>query len=210
MLALPVGAVLAVAAVDWVAVGRGARRVEYAAKPATMLVLIALALTLHPASGPQRAWLVAALVLGLAGDVCLMLPRDLFMPGLVAFLLGHLAYVAGFVSTGFTPVRGLLALVVVAAAAGFVLPRVLGGVRARKDRGLVPAVLAYVAVISAMVVVAFASRFPPAVVPAALFFGSDILIAFRRFVSPRPWMPVAIMVTYHVGQLGLVLSLATG
>jgi uncharacterized membrane protein YhhN len=43
---------------------------------------------------------------------------------------------------------------------------------------------------------------------AALFFASDTLIAWNRFVRPRPWMPLAIIVTYHVGQAGLVLSLA--
>ena len=43
----------------------------------------------------MRAWFVAALVLSLAGDVFLMLPKDLFVFGLGAFLLGHLAYIVG-------------------------------------------------------------------------------------------------------------------
>ena len=34
--------------------------------------------------------------LGLLGDVYLMLPVDLFIPGLAAFLVGHLAYIADF------------------------------------------------------------------------------------------------------------------
>jgi len=58
-----------------------------------------------------------------------------------------------------------------------------------------------------MATTAFASRLPIAVAPAILFLGSDALIAFRRFVSPMPWMPVTIMVTYHLAQVGLVLSL---
>jgi hypothetical protein len=44
-------------------------------------------------------------------------------------------------------------------------------------------------------------------VGASLFFASDSLIAWNRFVRPRAWAPVAIMVTYHLGQAGLVTSL---
>src|SRR5439155_19256377 len=39
---------------------------------------------------------VIALALGLASDVFLMLPRDMFVAGLVAALVEHLAYIAGF------------------------------------------------------------------------------------------------------------------
>jgi len=33
------------------------------------------------------------------------------------------------------------------------------------------------------------------------------VISFRRFVRERPWMPVTIIVTYHLAQVGLVVSL---
>ena len=69
-------------------------------------------------------------------------------------------------------------------------------------------VAAYVVVISAMVSAAIATGIALAIAGAALFFASDTLIAWNRFVRPRPWMPLAIIVTYHVGQAGLVLSLA--
>jgi hypothetical protein len=39
---------------------------------------------------------------------------------------------------------------------------------------------------------------------------SDALIAETRFVGPRKWAPVVIMVTYHLGQAGLTLSLVQG
>jgi len=39
-------------------------------------------------------------------------------------------------------------------------------------------------------------------------FVSDSLIAENRFVRPLPWAPVAIIVTYHIAQAGLVWSLA--
>ena len=85
-----------VAAIDWAAVARSARRIEYAAKPAVMVGLIAVALALRPISSAERALFVVALALGLASDVFLMLPRDMFVAGLVAALVEHLAYIAGF------------------------------------------------------------------------------------------------------------------
>ena len=42
---------------------------------------------------------------------------------------------------------------------------------------------------------------------AALFLVSDSLIAETRFVRERRGVPIAIMVTYHLALVGLVLSL---
>ena len=63
-------------------------------------------------------------------------------------------------------------------------------------------------VISAMVTSALASVNGWAIAGATLFFASDALIAETRFVRPvTPNLRVAIMVTYHLGQAGLVVSL---
>ena len=200
-------AALLTALLDWVAVARSARRLEYVLKPVTVALLAACAATLNPVSPPQRSWFVLALLLGMAGDIYLMLPRDLFLPGLVAFLLGHLAYIAGFASTGVSPLRALAMAMLIALPVAVLLPRILGGLRRAGRSRLVPAVVVYVVVIAAMVAAAFAGSTPFAVFPALVFFCSDALIAFNRFVSPRPWMPVAIMITYHLAQAGLVLIL---
>jgi uncharacterized membrane protein YhhN len=56
---------------------------------------------------------------------------------------------------------------------------------------------------------AVASGNAMAAVGALLFMASDSLIGETRFVQARPWAGVAIMVTYHLGQAGLVLSLVT-
>ena len=63
-----------------------------------MVGLIGLAVGLTPGSAggdAARPWFVAALALSLVGDVLLMLPRERFVGGLVAFLLAHLAYIVG-------------------------------------------------------------------------------------------------------------------
>src|SRR5262249_61263174 len=68
-------------------------------------------------------------------------------------------------------------------------------------------VLAYMAVTSLMVASAFGTHRPAAIVGAALFYVSDSLIAWTRFIQPKPWGDLAVIVTYHLGQLGLALSL---
>lgn len=190
------------AAVDWYAVGVGNKVLEYVTKPATLGLLIAAALALDPVDEKQRCFFVAALVLSLIGDVFLMLPRDMFVAGLASFLLGHLAYVAGMVSVG-TDETALIGVALVAIALVVVGRRIVAGAASKR---LGPPVIAYMAAISAMVICAYGLS-AVAAVGATLFFVSDSLIGWSRFVRMQPWMPVAIIVTYHLGQAALTLSL---
>jgi uncharacterized membrane protein YhhN len=188
-------------------VARGNKRLEYVFKPAVIVALIGVAVALDPSHADRRTWFVVALVVSMAGDVFLMLPRDLFVVGLSSFLLAHMAYVVGFRMHGGSAfawaVAGLGVLLVDAVLAA----PILAAVRHRHRDLLVP-VVAYMLVISAMTSAAVATGVALAIAGAALFFASDTLIAWNRFVRPQPWMPLAIIVTYHVGQAGLVLSLA--
>ncbi len=73
------------------------RPTEVWSKPLTLVALIGAAIALDPIDSQVRAWFVIALVLCLAGDVFLLGDDNWFVPGLAAFLAGHLAYVIGFV-----------------------------------------------------------------------------------------------------------------
>lgn len=200
-------AVTAVAAlVDWWAVARDRRPVEYVFKPLTLAALTATALALDPADPAVRAWFVVALVLSLAGDVLLMLPRDLFVPGLAAFLLAHVAYVVGLALAGVTPGAVVVGLAVVGLALVAVGMPLLRGAR-RAEAALVPPVLAYMLVISAMLATAVGTGRVLAIAGAGLFYLSDALIGWGRFVTAHDRGRLAVMVTYHVGQALLVLSL---
>lgn len=200
-------AVTAVAAVvDWWAVARDRRPVEYVFKPLTLVALTATALALDPADPAVRAWFVVALVLSLGGDVLLMLPRDLFVPGLAAFLLAHVAYVVGLALAGVTPGAVVVGLAVVGLALVAVGMPLLRGAR-RAEAALVPPVLAYMLVISAMLATAVGTGRVLAIAGAGLFYLSDALIGWGRFVTAHDRGRLAVMVTYHVGQALLVLSL---
>jgi len=200
-------ATLVVAAIDWWAVGTDRRRVEYVAKPLTMVVLIAAALALDPVDGTARTWFVVALVLSLAGDVFLMLPRDLFVPGLASFLLGHVAYIVGLWILG-TSRSGLAAgVAIIVVALPLLGQRILQAVRAGDEPELTVPVSAYMLVISVMVISAGASGSAVALAGAVSFYVSDALIAWTRFIQPLAWGRVAVMVTYHAAQIALVASL---
>ena len=205
---LVVAAVLA--AGDWLAVARGNKRLEYVCKPGALVALIGVALALDPAHGDVRAWFVLALALSLAGDIFLMLPSDRFVAGLAAFLLAHVAYVIGLTRHGGSAGALVVAAVPVVIVAGLLGARFLRAARAEGHDELVGPLVAYMAVIAAMVTCALASGNVLAAVGAALFMASDALIAETRFVGPRPGAPVAIMVLYHLGQAGLTLSLVHG
>lgn len=212
---LGVAGVFAVA--DWIAVARRSTTLEYLAKPATMVALIGVALAVDPADAVRRTWFAAALVFSLAGDVFLLFRDkatatadtdgppargpDLFVLGLVAFLIAHLLYIAGFGVSQAWP--AVLVVLLIAVPVGGV---VLRGVR-RSEPALTVPVAVYVAVITVMVACAVGSGGWLAPVGASLFFVSDALIALNRFVRPMAWAPVAIIVLYHLGQAGLVLSL---
>jgi uncharacterized membrane protein YhhN len=207
---------IAIAALDWVAVHARTTRLEYVAKPGCMVLLIAAALAMDPADDAARAALVVALVLSALGDVFLMLPArqpnvpgpNLFVAGLGAFLLAHMAYVVGFVLEGVEGAGLLVGLVPVAFLIAVVGRPVTRAVKAGDEPELALPVTAYIAVISAMVLFAFGTTDGRAAAGALLFADSDSLIAWERFVHARPWGPLTIIVTYHLAQALLTLSFA--
>jgi uncharacterized membrane protein YhhN len=211
---LPAWGAFALAAVastgDVVSILRHDKRLEYATKPAVMVLLISAAVLLHPASQGERALFVVALVLGLTGDVFLMLPDEYLIPGIAAFLAGHLAYAAGFRFAGFALVGLVAGLVVVAATAGLFLRRILGAVESGGRAHLRNPVIAYAIVISLMTLSATASGNLVAAAGGLLFFFSDVIFAWYRFVKPVRWGQPVNIVMYQAGQALLVLSLAVG
>jgi len=196
-----------VAVADWAAVARTLRRLEYAAKPAVMAGLISVAVAMHPVSGTERAFFVAALALGLASDVFLMLPRDLFLMGLVAALAEHVTYIAGFRARDFHGGLFLVAIVVALVSSAVFLPPILRALRRTQPKLVVP-VIAYVVVFVVMVASAGGSGSLVALAGALLFLYSDALLAWYRFVKPLSWGRFANIIAYHSGQALLVLSLA--
>ena len=205
-IALAVTAAFALA--DWVAVAASRRGLEYVAKPAVMVGLIAVAILLHPVDSTERTFFLFALTFGLISDIFLMLPQDMFLLGLLAALVEHLAYIAGFnhrpLQAALLAVASVIALVSVAV----ILPPVIRALR-EKQPGLVWPVVAYVTVFVIMVSSSGSTGSLVALAGALLFFYSDGLLAYNRFVKPLPQGRLGNIVLYHTGQALLVLSLVS-
>ncbi len=199
--ALP--AVLAL--VDWYAVARADRRTETWAKPAVLVALIVTALVLGATDTTPGLWLLAALVLGLVGDVFLLDDSDTrFRLGLAAFLVGHLGYVVCFATLGLDPAEWAWVAWVVLLVCLLVTRQVAPATYMRGGAALAVPVALYTVVIGAMLILAFDTGEPLIAVGATVFAASDSILAVDRFVQPRPWAHVVVMVTYHVGQALIV------
>jgi uncharacterized membrane protein YhhN len=200
-----------VAAVDWFAVQTDRLALERVAKPAVLTLLVVVALVFEPVSPAVRPWLVLALAASLAGDI-LLLPGGPFTAGLVAFLVGQLAYLGAFAQLpggmGGVAVGVVLTVLLIA-----VIGRVIIRGAARSGFGLPVAV--YLAAICGMAISATRTEIPLAALGAWLFVTSDATLGWDRFAAPPAKTPreatmrrLAVMTTYHAAQVLLVLSLA--
>jgi uncharacterized membrane protein YhhN len=211
-------AALVFAVIDWIAVLRRSKSVEYVFKPATLIALTVCALFVAGDAGPLGTWFVAALAFSLVGDIFLMLPGESwFLPGLAAFLIGHICYLGGL-NRAPLPVASLWLAPFVLVVDALVLPRVVRGARDRGDAGMTVPIVAYGLVLSAVLFSGWATWFRPGWTTSArlaaslgttLFFVSDLMLAWDRFVRGARLLQVLVIVTYHLAQLALVLVVAT-
>ena len=193
---------------DWVAVATRNKSLEYVCKPLTLAFLMGVAASVDVDHTAARNWFILALGLSLLGDIFLMLPSDRFVPGLVAFLLGHVAYIVGMWTAGVTILAFVIGVAIAVLAVAVIGGRILAAVRTGPESAMTVPVGAYMAVISAMLASAIGTEVAVAMVGAGLFYCSDALIAWQRFVRPRSWHPLGIIVTYHLAQAALAISLA--
>jgi uncharacterized membrane protein YhhN len=210
---------LIVAIIDWVAVVRGNKGLEYACKPAVM-VLIILWLGLNHGFSGFLLWFTLGMAFSLVGDVFLVLPREQFLLGLIAFLLAHVSYILGFTSIPIVfNLPALVILVFIILVAVRLYLRIAQALRQKGRSKLVIPILLYTSTISLMVFTALSTLtgdiWPagPALLVSAgalLFFISDALLAWNKFVSPFKYGRLANMAAYHLAQLLLALGAVIG
>jgi len=200
---------------DWYAVYRGWKKLEYFLKPVTMVFLLSWMLSAVGFSG-IGFWFGIGLLLSMAGDIFLMLPKEQFIAGLVAFLLAHVAYIIGF-NPGWPPftLLGLFLAFVVAAIGKELYRHISAGLEKQGKTALQKPVLAYTAVIAVMLISALMTIFRAdwsltaaltASLGAALFMLSDAILAWNKFVAPIKNGRVKNMAAYHLGQIVLIIG----
>lgn len=209
--AFVISAALAVLSAGW---ALNAPWLAWIFKPLATALVIAFAAGRGAPGQAERRALLLGLALSWVGDVALLWPRQGFLPGLVAFLLAHLAYLVGFTRrarlAAWWPAFAAYALV-----AGGILLLLWPGVPAP----LRAPVLAYVACLASMAAQAavlwrqrrgqaderLARR---AAIGGALFVFSDAMLATDRFGAPLPAAGLWILPAYWAAQWLIASSLA--
>jgi uncharacterized membrane protein YhhN len=174
-------------------------RLRVVAKPLASVAFVA-----HGLVSGVGAWVLAALVLSVVGDVLLLSSeKRYFLGGLAAFLVAHVAYSIAFVVLGVAPLAVLAAAVpfgVFAAGTWRWLSPHVGG--------MARPVIAYILVITTMVClavgVAVVEPRPTRLAllaAAVLFFASDLCVARNRFVAPGPINRAIGLPLYYLAQL---------
>jgi uncharacterized membrane protein YhhN len=204
----------AAAAIVGAALGGPWLWLHYAGKPLATLWILWLAASAQPVvSVRYRRAVLAGMSLSLVGDVCLMLPGDHFVAGLIAFLLAHVCYIVAFAPGSSAKARvGGLTLIAAVALLN------LAGLLPRIDADLKVPVFAYVAVLASMAGVALARAWTPALsdamprsvrfaaAGAVCFVVSDSLLAWDRFAGNIPMPALLVLGTYYVAQWWIAKS----
>ena len=168
-------------------------------KALTTVLVIAWAWPRGRARPLVRRFVLVGLLASLVGDVVLMIPGG-FVPGLLAFLAAHLAYLWAF--TRVQRFAGWpLAFVVYGLIAAGVLAYLWRGIAAPLQ---VP-VFAYVLCLASMAAqtLVIARREPEARALAfggLMFFCSDGLLALNKFAGPVPLAALLVLPTYWAAQ----------
>ncbi len=201
------------ASLDWYAVHKGWKKLEYFLKPATMVFLFIFLFLMTGFQG-IALWFGIGILFSLAGDVFLMLPKEQFIAGLVSFLLAHLAYIIGF-NQSFPPLDafGIIMAIILGIVAARLYQYIAAGLVKQEKEFLLKPVLIYTGVIAIMLFSALLTLSRPewdfraaitVSVGAALFMLSDAILAWNKFVQPIKNGRVMNMAAYHLGQIILI------
>lgn len=204
--------VLLLAAFDWLAVWRNWGRMHYLTKPVVLLALIAW-FWLSGGWQGHLSWFGFGLVFSLLGDVLLM-SSSYFMGGLISFLIAHVFFIIAYNPRPIpTQPAALIMTVLIWLGAVLFFRRLIAVIRARDENSLLPfPILLYILAVSIMLLSAAATLVRPewplnAALLAAggglLFFISDGLLAYNRFIHPIPRGQLLVRICYHLGQIAM-------
>ena len=191
--------------------GTGRSWLRLTAKPLASLGFLAAAWTVRPWESPPGLALLSGLVFSAIGDVLLLKKgsRPHFLCGLGAFLLAHVAFSVSFLLTDSVDFELAIWLLLPLGLAAFGISRWL--LPAVPKPLKLPVVL-YIAVISAMVLLAWALPLRTGLVQAAatLFFLSDVSVAIDRFKHGGFFNRLWGLPAYYIAQLLFVAWWAAG
>ena len=191
---------------------------HYAAGPLSIALKVAstgLLVVVAAIAHHRHKLLILALVFSVNGDLLLELrrigrlgPEQVFLLGLVAFLIAHIFYIALFAkaksAARITKLRQTVIVIALISAIATLFALWPGLAEMR-----IP-VLAYSLVLTVMVLSAQYSSFSPKVaVGALLFFASDTMLAINIFGYPFSGARTLVWITYYAAQLLITLGITS-
>ena len=195
-------ALLAIAAAPWALDQSG---LAFVFKPLTTVLILWRAWPRGADAPAARRALRLGLLLSLLGDIALLWPQQGFLPGLVAFLFAHIAYIVAF-----TRQHRFLAQPAALTSYALVASAILALLWPSIPPGLRVPVACYVLALTAMsaqtAVVGMAAqgqerqRGRVLMLGGALFMTSDALLATNRFALPLPAANLWILGSYWAAQ----------
>lgn len=209
------------ALLDWAAVAANYKSIRYITKPSVITFLL-FWLAVNNAISSSMLWFSIGLVFSLLGDIILVLPREPFIPALIAFLFAHISYIIGFNSPP-PPINlpGIILALIVITTGIQIFLRLAKSMSSEVVRKLRIPILAYTLVISLMLLSALLTLVRPEPPSpggwnafhallvsggALLFFLSDTSLAWNKFAKHFPFANLIVMITYHLGQIGIILG----
>ena len=177
-----------------------------------LVVYILLSLVFREPRPLLFGGILTAMLFCFGGDMTLMFQekKKFFMIGLVLFLIGHIAYGLTFaVITGFSNMD------LISAAVLAVLFAVLLLLFRSGSGSMLPAVIAYMIIISFMVNRAVATSYSGSftmsralciITGSVLFYASDVILAWNKFYRPFKYHRISLLF-YYSGQFLIISSL---
>lgn len=202
------------AALEALALWKNWDRLEYIAKPAVMVALFAWLFTSVGLNG-ALLWFGLGIFFSLAGDILLMISLDrLFVAGLITFLLAHVSYVIGFnIPVPVISAWEFILALIIALGGSRIIGRIVSALVSKGQTRLRMPIIIYGVVISVMLLSAMmklsdlswnSSAAALVSVGAFLFYISDIILAWSKFVAPIQHGRIYNIGAYHLGQIALI------
>lgn len=186
--------------------------VRFISKPAITVSLMVFLFLQRKVPERSKKFLGLGLLFSLSGDVLLLFDESsslFFIGGLLSFLLAHIMYLSVFLKKSMFTIKGTLVYgILLSVYASIVLYLIFPNVG-----DLLPYVIVYMVVLLLLVLMAFLRKpytnnlsYRLFLFGALSFMVSDSLLALNKFYQSFEMAAVAIMFTYALAQLLIILG----
>lgn len=176
----------------------------------SVCMVIYCGLQVYESSNLYAYLVFTGIFFGLLGDIFLIpKSKNSFLIGMAAFLVGHILYILAFLQYSFSPVKWLVALILIS----FAMYAVFNWVKASLRGVLKIGVAVYMATLATMCSLALSVRIEDALTlvgfGATLFMVSDFFVASHRFKRPHFLNRLVGLPMYYAGQFILASSITS-